>query len=134
MPRPRTDYRIELHADGTLATERDTELEVPSGWTPEHLLLAALTRCSLLAFDYHAKRAALEVAGTGSATGSVDRRLDGSWAFVGIECTLDVSLEPTPPRDEVVALVERAERGCFIGSSLEPRPRYHWRINGEDVA
>jgi organic hydroperoxide reductase OsmC/OhrA len=133
MPRPRTDYRIELAADGTLVTERGRPLEVPPAWTPEHLLLAALARCSLLALEHHARRASLESAGSGSAHGSVDRRPDGAWAFVDLECSLDVSLEPHPSSEELAALIDRAERGCFIGSSLTAKPRYRWRVNGDEV-
>jgi organic hydroperoxide reductase OsmC/OhrA len=133
MPRPRTDYRIDLDRDGTLVTERGLPLEVPRAWTPEHLLLAALARCSLLALDFHARRASVEAEGSGSATASVDRRPDGVWAFVDVECSLDVSLEPRPSTQELTTLLDRAERGCFVGSSLTPKPRYHWRVNGDQV-
>ena len=133
MARPRTDYRIELAADGSFTTERNVRLDVPRAWTPEHLLLAALARCSLLALDFHARRTEVEAHGAGSASGSVDRRADGDWAFVDVECDLDVSLEPRPPAEELAALLDRAERGCFVGSSLTPKPRYRWRVNGEEV-
>lgn len=133
MPRPRRDYRIELAQDGTVATERGVALDVPRAWTPEHLLLAALARCSLLALDYHARRTDVRANGAGSASGSVDRRPDGVWAFVDVECALDVSLEPRPSTKELAALLDRAETGCFVGSSLTPKPRYRWRVNGDEV-
>jgi organic hydroperoxide reductase OsmC/OhrA len=133
MPRPRTDYRIELDRDGMLTTERGHPFDIPRGWTPEHLLLAALARCSLLALDHHAKRASVEAGAAGWAKGSVDRRPDGMWAFVDVECSLDVSLDPPPSPDELRDLLDRAEHGCFIGSSLTVKPRYRWRVNGEDV-
>jgi hypothetical protein len=50
-----------------------------------------------------------------------------------VECSLDVSLDPAPPQDVLRGLLDRAERGCFIGSSLTPKPRYHWRVNGEEI-
>ena len=131
VPRPRTEYRIELGRDGTFQTERGHVLEVPRPWTPEHMLLAALTRCSLLALEHHARLTSIEVEGAGGATGSVDRRPDGIWAFVDIECSLDVTLRPAP--EDVTALLERAERGCFVGSSLAEKPRYRWRVNGAEV-
>src|SRR4051794_5396424 len=128
MPRPRRDYRIDLAADGTLTTERGHELHVPAKWTPEHLLLAALTRCSLLAVEYHARRASLEAGGTGWASASVDRREDGQWAMLDVECSLEVTVEPPPPPDQARELVAAAERGCFIGSSLQQKPSYRWRL------
>jgi organic hydroperoxide reductase OsmC/OhrA len=133
MPRPRKDYRIELRRSGTLTTERGHPLDLPRAWTPEHLLLAAVARCSLIALDHHARRASLEAGGSGWASGSVDRSPDGAWAFVDVECSLDVSLDPAPSRDVLRGLLDRAERGCFIGSSLTPKPRYHWRVNGEEI-
>jgi hypothetical protein len=30
-------------------------------------------------------------------------------------------------------LIEQAERDCFVGASLDPSPRYRWRVNGSDV-
>ena len=131
VPRPRTEYRIELGRDGAFQTERGHPLEVPRAWTPEHLLLAALARCSLLALEYHASRTAVEVEGSGTASGSVDRRPDGVWAFVDVKCSLEVTLRPAP--EDLAGLLERAERGCFVGSSLAEKPRYRWRVNGAEV-
>lgn len=42
-------------------------------------------------------------------------------------------MEPVPPGDELAALIAKAERDCFVGASLDPPPRYRWRVNGEDV-
>jgi organic hydroperoxide reductase OsmC/OhrA len=133
MARPRTDYRVELRPDGTLVTEREGALELPKGWTPEHLLLAALTRCSLHSLAYHAERACLEATGSGTATGSIDRRPNGDWGFVAIGCELEISVSPSPEGEALLELLDRAERGCFVGASLEPRPAYRWRVNGVHV-
>ena len=132
MPRPRTDYRVELDGERCFVSDRDVPLELPRAWTPEHLVLAALLRCTLLALDHHARRASVEVSGTGSAHGTIDRRDDGLYAFVDVECDFDVTLDPSP--DDTRDLLTAAERGCFIGSSLTAKPRYRWRVNGELVA
>src|SRR5579871_6360141 len=60
-------FAVDLGPGGELLDEHAVRLDVPPEWTPEHLLLAALVRCSLASFTYHAKRAGLEV---GSASGS----------------------------------------------------------------
>ena len=99
----------------------------------EHLLLAALARCSLHALEYHAGRASVSQSGSASAEGAVDRREDGSWGFVEVTCSIDVTLEPEPPAPELAGLLDRAEYGCFIGASLTPKPTYHWRVNGADL-
>jgi organic hydroperoxide reductase OsmC/OhrA len=103
-------------------------------WTPEHLVLAGLARCTLTALDFHAKRAGIAVSGSASAKGVVTKREeDGRYAFVDIDCALDVQLDPAPDADRIRELVELAERDCFIGASLTVQPRYVWRVNGEAV-
>jgi organic hydroperoxide reductase OsmC/OhrA len=104
-------------------------------WTPEHLVLAGLARCTLTALDFHAKRAGIAVSGNASAKGVVTKRdEDGRYAFVDIDCALDVQLDPAPDGDRIQELVDLAERDCFIGASLTVEPHYEWRVNGETVA
>ncbi len=103
-------------------------------WTAEHLLLAALGRCSLTSLEFHANRRNIQVAGTATAEGLVTKRdEDGRYAFVEIDCRLDVELEPLPDEDVVAELVALAERDCFIGASLTAPPRYEWHVNGQEV-
>jgi organic hydroperoxide reductase OsmC/OhrA len=103
-------------------------------WAPEHFVLAGLARCTLKSLDFHAKRIDVTARGTASAEGLVTRReTDGRYAFVEIECGLDVELEPEPEKDELTELLDLAERDCFVGASLSPAPRYEWRVNGELV-
>ncbi len=104
-------------------------------WTPEHLLLAALCRCILTSFRYHAGRAGHEPASSASAHGVVTRREeDGRFAFVEIRVDLDVTLDPLPPQRRVRALIAKGERDCFVGASLTVEPDYHWTVNGEDLS
>lgn len=100
-------------------------------WAPEHLVLAGLARCTLKSLAFHAKRGELAVSGSASAEGLVTRREDdGLYAFVEIECALDVTLEPLPERERLGELLALAERDCFVGASLTAKPRYKWRVNG----
>jgi organic hydroperoxide reductase OsmC/OhrA len=103
-------------------------------WWPEHLVLAALVRCTLASMDHSARRAGFEVTGAGRSHGTVTKREDdGLYAFVDIESDLEIELDPTPERDVVRELVGWAERGCFVSNSLTTRPRHHWTVNGEEV-
>ena len=110
----------------TIANEEES-------WTPEHLVLAGLCRCILTSFRYHARRAGHEPVAGAAAHGVVTRREeDGRFAFVEIRVSLDVVLEPPPPPDTIVGLIQKGERDCFVGASLTAKPDYHWTINGED--
>ena len=102
-------------------------------WTPEHLVLAGLARCTLKSLEYHGRRVGLSTSGHASATGDVTQRdTDGRYAFVRIKVELDVTVEPRPPN--VRELIAKAERDCFVGASLTAKPRYRWTVNGEELA
>jgi organic hydroperoxide reductase OsmC/OhrA len=103
-------------------------------WTAEHLVLAGLARCTLASLEFHAERSGTAVAGTSTAQGVITKRdEDGRYAFVEVECSLDVTLEPSPTPDALQDLLDFAERDCFIGASLTSPPHYRWRVNGEVV-
>ena len=110
------------------------DLPRDAAWTPEHLVLAGLTRCTLTSLEYHAKRAGLEATAAVRAHGTVTRREeDGRFAFVEIAVTLDLTVEPRPEPDTLRDLIEKAERDCFVGASLTAEPLYTWTIEGEEL-
>ena len=124
-------YAIALDRSGRATADGEAPLELEPAWTPEHMLLAGLTRCTLQSLRYHADRMGADFVGTASASGRITRRdTDGRYAFVEIDVELDVEIEPAPPGDELTALIARAERDCFLGASLDTPPRYRWRVNG----
>jgi organic hydroperoxide reductase OsmC/OhrA len=130
----RFEYRATLDAEGRLLADGADALEPGAAWTPEHLVLAGLMRCTLKSLDFHAKRASIETRGSAGADALVTRREnDGRYAFVEIECGLDVELEPAPEDERLGKLLDLAERDCFVGASLTAKPRYEWRVNGEVV-
>jgi organic hydroperoxide reductase OsmC/OhrA len=103
-------------------------------WWAEHLVLAGLVRCTLASLDYSARRAGVTVVSSGSAHGVVTKRdQDDLHAFVEIETTLEVEVEPVLDDDGLRGLLARAEHGCFVSNSLIARPRHRWIVNGEEV-
>jgi organic hydroperoxide reductase OsmC/OhrA len=130
------EFEVSVERDGTARSALGGHaIERDEAWWSEHLVLAGLVRCTLTSLHYHARQADLEVSAEGRAHGTVTKRDDdGLYAFVEIDASYDVTLSPPPPRDAVADLVSRAERGCFVGNSLTARPRYRWRVNGEEVA
>jgi uncharacterized OsmC-like protein len=128
-------YEVELTASGKLRQEQGVALEVPPGWSPEHLLLAALVRCSLKSLRYHARRQRVDV-GSGSGSGRTlvtKRETDDRHALVETEVELAVELVPEPPADALTELLASAERDCFVGSSLTAKPSYRWLVNGRTI-
>jgi organic hydroperoxide reductase OsmC/OhrA len=128
-------YSIAVERDGRIGAEGLTPLAPPNDWTPEHLLLAALVRCSLTSLRYHADRIGVDVLASGSASSTITRReADGRFAFQEIRVRLDLELEPELPGDELGALLAKAQRDCFIGASLAVPPRYEWTVNGAEAS
>ena len=122
------EYAVELDPGGRLTIPGGGQFVPPEGWSADHLLLAALVRCSLDSFVYHARRAGHTVAGSGSAQGTITQtREDGRYRFVDIQVSIDAQL--TPRTTEVGDLVMKAERDCFVGASLTLKPEYTWRVS-----
>jgi uncharacterized OsmC-like protein len=126
-------YAVDLSATGELTDEHGAALETPAGWSPEHLLLAALVRCSLKSLRYHAERKGVDVrSASGSARTLVTKReTDDRFALVETAVELAVKLEPEP--EMLAQLLALAERDCFVGSSLTAKPSYRWVVNGRSA-
>lgn len=130
----RFEYAASLDRDGRLLANGSAPLEPAAAWSPEHLVLAALMRCTFQSLDFHAERAGVAARGSAVSEGVVTRREeDGAFAFVEIEVGLDVEIEPRPDDEGLDELLALAERDCFVGASLTAKPRYEWRVNGEVV-
>ena len=139
-------YEVSLDRGGAAtSSEGGSPLPDEAAWSPEHLVLAGLARCTLTSLDYHAGRVGIESGGTAGAWGEVTQRTtesgqrvtfplttDGRYAFVRVKVDVDVTLDPAPAN--VRELLSKAERDCFVGASLTAKPRYRWTVNGEEVA
>ena len=122
------EYAVELDEGGHFTVPGGGQFVTPEGWSADHLLLAALVRCSIDSFAYHARRAGHEVAAAGSASGTITKQgEDGRYRFVAIDVHIDAQL--TPRTNEVDDLVAKAERDCFVGASLTVKPEYEWHVS-----
>jgi organic hydroperoxide reductase OsmC/OhrA len=123
-------YAVDLDEGGSLRAEDGTPLAADPAWSPEHLLLAALIRCSLKSLGYHARRAHIEVADAhGFARALFSKReSDERYAAVELEVEVAVRLSPKPGDEELAALLAKAERDCFISASLTTKPTYRWTV------
>ena len=127
------EYWITHDEGGKLSADgRPTDIDEDVG--AEHLLLAALARCSLSSLAYFARQKGVEARGSTYASGTVTRRgEDDRYAFTEIECRIEVELDGELADADLEQLLESAEWGCFVGASLRPAPRYKWRVNGRDL-
>lgn len=127
------DYWISLDERGELTADGDP-VTIGGDVSAEHLLLTALARCSISSLEHFARQKDVEVSTSAYASGTVTRREDEErYGFVSFECKLDVQLHGELADDELLNLLESAEWGCFIGASLDPAPKYSWRVNGRDL-
>ena len=119
-------YSIALDRAGRATADGKAELDLDPAWTPEHLVLAGLARCTLQSLRFHATQMGVDFVAAARAAGVVTRReTDGRYAFVDISVEIELEIEPRPA--DLDQLLAKAERDCFVGASLEPRPRYSWR-------
>ena len=122
------EYAVEVDRAGRMTIPGGAQIAPAEGWSPDHLLLAALVRCSIESLTYHARRAGHSVSASGSAQATVTRRdSDGRYALADADVRVDAQLEPRPA--EVDVLQAKAERDCFVGASLTVTPRYEWHVS-----
>jgi organic hydroperoxide reductase OsmC/OhrA len=127
------EYWINLDEGGKLSAD-GRPLDLGEEVSAEHLLLAALARCSLSSLAYFARQKGVEARGSAFASGTVTRREeDDRYGFANIECRIEVEFAGELAEAELKPLLESAEWGCFVGASLSPAPRYKWRVNGRDL-
>src|SRR5437764_8452938 len=99
------EYAVDVDAAGRMTIPGGGQFVAPEGWSADHLLLAALVRCSIDSFAYHARRGGHSLRATGSAQGTITKSGDdGRYRFVSIAVAIDAQLEPrTNEVDDLIA-------------------------------
>ncbi len=122
------EYAVDVDGAGRMTIPGGAQIEAPAGWSADHLLLAALIRCSIDSLVYHAHRAGHEVEAQGQAQGTITKLgPDDRYAFVSIDVRIEAQLSPRTA--DVEELVGLAERDCFVGASLNVKPTYDWQLS-----
>lgn len=130
----RFEYAASVDRAARISADGSSPIALGTEWSPEALLLAGLARCTLKSLAYHASREGRDVTGSAAASGVVTKReSDGRYAFVEVHCEVEAEIEPAPLGDEIAALIAKAERDCFVSSSLTVETDYRWQVNGEAV-
>ncbi len=122
------EYAVEVDTAGRMTIPGGGQLVTPEGWSADHLLLAALVRCSIESLTYHARRAGHSTTASGTAQGTITKTGDDHrYRFVQISVEIEAQLQPRATAVEL--LVAKAERDCFVGASLVVKPEYAWRVS-----
>ena len=127
------EYWVAIDDEGSISAD-GSPIETGADVSAEHLLLAGLARCSISSLAHFAGKRDISVSATAYASGTVTLRAeDDRYGFTDFECRIEVDLGEELPDDELRQLLDSAEWGCFVGASLDPAPRYKWRVNGRDL-
>ena len=122
------EYAVDVDRGGRMTIPGGAQILPAEGWTPDHLLLAALVRCSIESFMYHARRGGHEVSASGEAHGTITKR-DGEERYAFTEIGVRIEAQLTPRAADSGELIAKAERDCFVGASLRVKPEYEWHVS-----
>lgn len=111
----------ELNGDGvpTLSSAGPREFDGPGdAWSPEYLLLAAVSSCFLLTLRAIAKASAFEfVTLDCSCDGVVDKQ-ERSLRFTSITLRPILQIRQESDREKALRLLEKSKQGCLVSASL----------------
>ena len=105
-----------------LPTAPPLEFDGPSdAWSPEQLLLAAVTSCFLLTFRAVAKHSHLDFGSVSIESEGIVDRVDGRTRFTEIVLRPKVAVPPGVDPHRVRRALEKAEANCIVTASLTAR-------------
>ena len=126
----KSEYAVAVDRDGRVGAEGGAAAHFGHEWTAEHLLLAALARCSLAALAYHARRDGLWVQASATRHGVVERRGGRRLGLHG-DRLRDRRPLRIRRRQCPATCWSAPSAAASLGASLDPRPRYEWTVNGK---
>ena len=90
----------------------------PGLWTPEHLLLAALSTCYVATFRAVAEASKLPIQGLEVAVEGVIEKQEGGFRFTRLTLRPVLAIAREEYIERAAKLLEKAERICLIGRSI----------------
>ncbi len=91
----------------------------PGLWTPEHLLLAAVSTCYVATLRAVAEASKLEFDGIEVPVEGKIEKLDGGFKFTRITLRPQVTIHNEQDREHVGRVLEKAEQVCLVSRSLD---------------
>lgn len=90
----------------------------PGLWTPEHLLIAAVSTCFVATFRAVAEASRLEFSELEVAVEGAIEKLESGFQFTRIVLRPTVKIQRQQDGERAARLLEKAERVCLISRSL----------------
>ena len=90
----------------------------PGLWTPEHLLLAAVSACFVSTLRAVAEASKLEIDGLEVPVDGMIEKVEGGFKFTRIVICPSVTIAREEDRERTGRLLEKAERICLVSRSL----------------
>lgn len=87
-------------------------------WTPEHLLLAAVSTCYVATFRAVAEASKLEIHGLEVRVDGTVEKQEGGFRFTHITLWPTLTILREEDRERAGRLLEKAERVCLVGRSI----------------
>lgn len=123
---------------GTLSSESvDGEIDVATpvlfggegrDWSPEHLLLSAVSSCFMTTFLVFAKKFGFEISNFQcNAVGQV-RLVEGKYQFTQIDVFPKVALQNESMMTKAKLALEKAEKYCLVSNSINAEVIYHGEL------
>jgi len=120
-PLPRGRVRVTAHDKAPLEAAIPAEFRggTPGMWSPEDLLVAAVTSCYVITFESVAAHRALAYRALAvEGVGHVTRRAEGRTGFVVIELRVELTVDPDHV-EQAERVARAAKQRCLIGHALE---------------
>lgn len=87
-------------------------------WTPEHLLLAAVTTCYVATFSAIAEINRFPFRGLRVAAEAALEKVPGGMRFAQIVLRPRLTIDDETKREQALLLVEKAKKACIVSRSL----------------
>jgi peroxiredoxin-like protein len=113
-----------------LETAPPKEFGGPGGhWSPEALLVGAVTDCFILTFRAIARASKLEWTALDCSTEGKLERIDRVTRFTELTVTANLSVPAGTDADKAKQLLEKSEANCLVSNSLNSTIHLHTTVS-----
>jgi organic hydroperoxide reductase OsmC/OhrA len=97
-------------------------------WSPETMLTGAVAACFILTFRGAARASSLPWISVECPAEGLLERKDGSLQFTEFTLRPKITVQPGTDRERLLRVIDKAEHGCLVASSLRATMKVHPEI------